>query len=264
VILTIAWLATAQPSPSALETRASVPGTCHLAEDPTELTATASDTSPAVPCTQPHQTETLWTGEVTGPLATQAERPNPELINAMLARNCDDYWRVRSYLGSDDHDVIWGVGLLLKVPTPAEWAAGERTFRCVGWGTASARARPPLTDTLRDVLRRRDSARFRLCRLGGVDVSCDQPHDREAMSPDVALADRSWPGNELPPAEALVECGGVAEAYLGAAPAGRSEVKVIADVPEKDRWDAGERYVSCWLGDTRAGATTGTLRGGLQ
>jgi len=80
VVVVVAWSAYGPPTPSAMPNQASVPGTCHRADDADELTATASDTSPAVPCDQAHQTETLWTATITGPLGAQDRRANPELI----------------------------------------------------------------------------------------------------------------------------------------------------------------------------------------
>jgi hypothetical protein len=80
------------PAPSqVLATSASVPGTCHMAIDPDELIASISDTAPAVPCDQPHQTETMWQQPITGFLGQQRVRPNPEILVATSNKVCDDY-----------------------------------------------------------------------------------------------------------------------------------------------------------------------------
>lgn len=264
VVLVVASSAYGPSTPSATSTRDAVPGTCHVAEDPNELSAAISDTAPAVPCDRPHQTETLWTGRVTGPLDAEERRPNPELINAMLGRACDDYWRVRSYLGADAHDSHWGVTTLLKVPTPAEWAEGDRTFRCEATGPPKGTDGPSLTGTLRGVLRRSDSAAYRLCRSGPAMVTCDRPHDREAMSPDVGLDRPIWPGDQVLHALARPACRALGETYIAASLADRPDVSVVAEVPGREQWDSGTRHARCWLVSSTLSPRTGTLRGGLR
>lgn len=264
VVLALAWSAYGSPSPLAMPTRASVPGTCHVAEDPTELTATASDTAPAVPCSQPHQTETLWTGPLTGRLAAEERRPNPELINAMLGRTCDDFGRVQAYVGADAHDAQWGIIVGLKVPTPEEWAGGDRTFRCDARPPAPGFGAPVSVGTLRDVLRRKDSAMFRLCESRGVAVTCDHPHDREAVIPSVALDGQGWPGDQAVRTAAVAACGPIVEEYVGGPLASRPELAVTADAPDRNGWDAGRRSAACWVGGSATSPVTGTLRAGLR
>jgi len=264
VVLAVAWSAFGPSSPSALPTRASGPGTCHVAADPGELTATASDTAPAVPCDQVHQTETLWTGRVADRLAAEKRRPNPELINAMLGRSCDDFGRVQAYVGADDHDAQWGIIVEVKVPTPQEWAGGDRTFRCDARPPARGFGPPAATGTLRDVLRRNDSAMFRLCESRGAAVTCDQPHDREAVTPSVSLDGPTWPGDQALRTAAVTACSPMVEAYLGRPLASRPELVVTADVPDRNAWDAGTRNAACWVGSSGSTLATGTLRGGLR
>jgi hypothetical protein len=264
LILVVASLVYGPASRSALPTRDSVAGTCHHASDATDLIATASDTSPAVPCTQPHQTETLWTVQITGLLAGQKERPNPELINATLAGRCDDYWRVRAYLGADTYDDHWGVSTVMKVPTPAEWAKGDRTLRCEAVSGKGGSQPPTASDTLRGILRRKDSAPFRLCRVGGQLVSCDQGHDEEAMSPNVVLKAAPWPGSTPLAVAAHTSCAAIAQHYLGVRLTSRPDLAVAADLPTQADWAAGNRGVNCWLQNSNGFLTTGTVRGDLS
>lgn len=264
IILVVASLAYGPSSRSALPTRDSVAGTCHQAWDPNELTASASDTTPAVPCSQPHQTETLWTEQITGLLAAQQQRPNPELINATLAGRCDDYWRVRAYLGADPYDDHWGVSTLMKVPTQAEWAKGDRTLRCEGIPGSGGSQPPTATDTLRGILRRKDSAPFRLCRVGGQFVSCDQGHDEEAMSPNVVLKAAPWPGSTAVAVAVHTNCAVIAQHYLGVRLVSRPDLVVVADLPTQADWAAGKRSANCWLQNSSGFLTTGTVRAGLS
>lgn len=264
VVAALVWSTFGPSSPSAMPTRSSVPGTCHVAEDPTELTATASDTGPAVPCNEPHQAETLWTGWITGPLGTEKERPNPELMNATLGRACEDFGRVQAYLGADAHDAQWGIIVMLKVPTPGEWAGGERTFRCEATAPAGRLGGPVLIGTLRDALRRKDSASLRLCETSGAALTCDLGHDREAVGPSVALEGQGWPGEQALRAAAASACRPVAEEYLGASLPSRPEVVVTADIPSRNDWEAGKHSAACWLDNSTGGSTSGTVRGGLR
>jgi len=98
--------------PEAMPTSAATPGTCHVAADPNELAATISDTAPPVPCDRPHQTETVWIHQIDGPLAREVERPNPELLGATLDTRCDDYTRLRAYLGAEPKDKFTSARIL--------------------------------------------------------------------------------------------------------------------------------------------------------
>lgn len=263
VVAVVASLANSAPSRAAMATAKSGPGTCHVLADPDELFATISDTGPAVPCSQPHQTETLWVSQVTGPLAAAKRRPDPELLHAMLDRTCNDYWRVRAYLGADAYDNHWGVTMVLKVPTPAEWAKGDRTMRCDAAGMSGLDG-PQLTDTLRGILSRKDSAAFRRCVLPKEVVDCDGPHSEEAMSPNVILPAGPWPGRTAVDAMARSACKPVAADYLGAPIATRPDLVITVIAPTQQQWEAGERSADCLLAMANGDLTTGTLRGGLR
>lgn len=258
-----ASLAYGPPSRPALASRESLPGTCHLAADPNELVGTISDTAPAVPCDHPHQTETMWVQQVTGLLGQQRIRPNPELLHATLDRICSDYWRVRAYLGADSHDSHWGITTLVKVPTLSEWAHGDRTLRCEGlagdWGADG----PTLNGSMHGILRRAGSAQFRLCRLGTTTLTCDQPHDAEAISPNVVLPDAPWPRLSGTEVMATASCALIGEEYLGARLTSRPDLVVTFDTPTEVQWDGGDHSVNCWLANRRGQLTVGTVRGGL-
>jgi hypothetical protein len=233
--------------------------------DPNELFATSSDTAPAVPCSQPHQTETLWTEQMTGMLAHQRLRPNPELINTTFSRRCDNYWRARAYMAADPFDNHYGVSMLMKVPSPSEWLKGDRTLRCdaLAGHSRDSGGPPSTTGSLRGVLRRKDSVNVRLCRVGGQAITCDQPHQGEGMSPNVILRPGKWPGDVGIAVAAQLACVTVAQHYLGVPPSARPELTVAATVPTQAQWDSGDRSADCWLQNTSGTLTTGTVRGGL-
>jgi hypothetical protein len=239
-------------------------GSCHRAEDPAELAATLSDTAPPVPCTAPHQTETIAVLDGTPIFSHQAVRPNPELLNAEVARVCNDYTLVRDYLDADPSDNQWGISVLRKLPTPAEWAAGDRTVRCEAVPSPRGPNPPLLTASLRGALRRTDSARFRHCRVGGLDVTCDLAHDAEATSPDATLGAGSWPGSTPEQLLATSACTAIVGRYLGG-PLERSPTLVLEiDLPTEAEWNQGRHSARCWIGQAGAVPATGTLRAGLR
>lgn len=258
------FLAFGSGSSTGVPTPASEAGTCHAAADSLELWWTASDTSPPVPCDWPHQTETMWTEWISGPLASVKRRPNPELLKSQLTWRCEDFSRVGSYLGADDADAHWGVDLLPRFPTPAEWSRGQRLLRCEVLPSVAGSNQPVISQSLRGVLRRAGSARFRLCRSAGAAVSCEQRHDSEAVNPWPALANGPWPGEAALQQMAVTACGPVADRYLGVPLTTRHDLVATADLPTQTQWDQGRRTVQCWLANTAGRVTTGTVRGGLR
>lgn len=243
-----------------LSTVGSVAGTCHLDQDPFEF-ATLSDTSPAVPCDQPHQTETAFQLQVGGPLARRATRPNPELLEAAYSAACNDYGRIRSFLGARSPDVYWGVEIIARFPTLEEWANGVRTLDCAVYNNTPTG--PSLTEDLAGILTRRDSAAFRLCRLGSALVTCNRPHDAEATSPNVVLAAGGWPGSEVEAAEAVHDCLAVVDAYLDAPLGSRPGLRIEPSALSEAQWTSGDRSVNCWIG-VAGPPVVGTARGGLH
>ncbi len=249
--------------PEAMPTRAATPGTYHVAVDPNELAATISDTAPPVPCDRPHQTETVWIHQIDGPLAREVERPNPELLGATLDARCNDYTRLRAYLGAEPNDNHWGLSMFIKVPTRAEWAEGDRTLRCEAVAAGSESGRPVMKESISGILRRTASARYRLCWSAGAAVTCDQAHDAEALSPNVILPDGPWPGGPAVEAMAADRCAPIAQQYLMASLASRPDLKVAFDIPTAASWATGDRNVDCNLASRTGKRMLGTLRGGL-
>jgi len=257
-------MAFAKAVPSPVPTRDQRPGTCHLAADPYELAAIASDTAPPVPCTQPHQTETMWVATVTGPLAQPSRRPNSELLDHFLAPLCSDYQKVRAYVGASPEDSTWGIQSWVRFPTAAEWAAGDRTMLCQGSTTHYGPDGPTIDRSIGGIMATRASAMFRPCRARGAPVSCDQPHDSEATSPDVVFPAGPWPGAAMAAQMAAAACAPVTDAYLAAPLRDRPELVSQPDGPRQSDWAAGKRYADCWIANANGLLTTGTVRGGLR
>lgn len=238
-------------------------GTCHLAEDPNELIAIPSDSGPDVPCTQPHQTETMWVTTLTGSVADSPTRPNGELLNTTFGGQCYDYSRERSYLGAGPNDVTWGVLSWGRYPTAAAWARGDRTLVCQGSAAIDTPKGPTIDFPMAGVMPTIHSARFRLCRSATGMVTCDRPHLMEDTSPDVTLQG-SWPGEAAVATMAVGACVPIVEDYMGQPVSARPDLVVHPDVPTVQQWAAGNRSVNCWIATKSGQLVTGTVRGGLR
>jgi hypothetical protein len=196
----------AQQAPTGEPVTAQRPGTCHRALDIEELVSVASDSGPAVPCTRPHETETMWVERVTGPLAAARTRPNSQLLNTLLRDRCADAARIRAYLGAGPTDVTWGLGLHPRFPRADEWEQGARQLVCQASAGTGRAGGPTTTTPLAGVMTTRASVQFRLCRSAGANLTCDQAHTAEATSPDVLLPAGPWPGPQAAARQAQTAC----------------------------------------------------------
>ncbi|GLX95994.1 septum formation family protein [Herbidospora sp. NBRC 101105] len=230
---TVLLVATACAAPATTHPSAAMPvGSCHVMSQPEELYA-LSDVRPPVPCTQPHQTETYLVTRLSGPMADTPIRPPHELLVPMVTAGCD-YRPIRPYLAAGPHDAQWGVSVWGKVPTPDEWAAGDRTLRCdLLVPTTHPNGGPVLTAPLRGIMNRPESAAIRRCNLDGRDVQCSLPHEWEWVEPQGLTRNR---------------CRANAAMF-----AGRLRGLRIRLGPDR----------SCWVGQERHHITVGTLREGM-
>lgn len=259
-LATSSGFAHGQPPASVVGTSESVAGTCHQDPDPQEF-VTLSDTSPAVSCTSPHQTETAFQVTLSGELAAQRSRPNPELLTPTYASACRNYYRIRRFLGAKAPDVYWGLDVIARFPSPKEWAGGIRVMDCDLY--AESVSGPTLSVELAGVLSRQDSAAFRLCRRGSERVNCAQPHDAEATSPNVILPAGPWPGAAMEAAEAVRACGPIVDAYLLGSVRSRLDLSIDPTPLTAGQWARGDRSVDCWI-SVSGSPVTGTVRGGLR
>jgi hypothetical protein len=169
-------------------------GTCHAFDTHAELNS-FSDVRPPVPCAQPHQTETIAVGELTGELADSHERMSPEKRLMIVNDLCRE--PMRAYTGAGPRDELWGVGAVLRLPTAAEWAEGERHYRCElmpksGDDTADL---PKVSRSLQGVLDTPAGAAYRRCWTDlDAAVPCDQPHRAESVSAIAAVPAERFAG----------------------------------------------------------------------
>jgi hypothetical protein len=171
-------------------------GTCHAYDTEAELSS-FSDVRPPVPCTRPHQTETVAVGELTGDL-DGAERISPEKRLMIVNDLCRE--PMRAYVGAGPRDEPWRLGVLLRLPTAGEWDAGERQYRCELVPKAenppggSVRL-PSVATSLRGVLDTPAGTAYRRCWTENeAEVPCDQPHRSESVNAIAAVPAERFAG----------------------------------------------------------------------
>jgi hypothetical protein len=221
-----------------------------------------TDASPAVSCTGPHDAEAFRTFTYTGRYTARRTRPLPEQLQGELTSACSGYDAIRGYLGAGPVDAQWGVGAFVRVPTRREWAAGDRTIRCDLVPDNAGSGGPVVSAPLRGVLRLARSERFRLCYRAGRSLTCDRPHDAEAVAGAPALDAGPMPEPATLARAATAICASAISSYLGHPLSADLTARPL--LPTKQRWDRGDRHVDCAVGpvDPRQ-LVTGTLRGGL-
>ncbi len=231
-------------------------GSCHRMTDPIELYG-PSDDAPPVPCDSPHQSETLAFAPLPAAMAGLAERPERPADVAGPVCDGPEYRLLRGYLGADDLDRQFGIGVWMKFPTRAEWAGGLRRVRC---DMSVASAFPVLDGPLRGALRRTDSAYLRHCRDGMTDVTCDRLHTAEQVGGWIGVRGTRYPGQQAVDKTVDDQCWRNAERYT----AGRLDslpVRTASASITPAQWRRGVRTSDCWI-ISRSG-TKGTLRAGL-
>lgn len=201
-------------------------GTCHAYDTEAELSS-FSDVRPPVPCTRPHQTETVAVGELTGELRDSAERMSPEKRLMIVNDLCRE--PMRAHVGAGPRDEPWPLGVLLRLPTAGEWEAGQRQYRCeLVPKIESSQARLPVIATsLRGILGTPAGAGYRRCWTENeAEVPCDQPHRSESVNAIAAVPAERFAGTpgELSAAQRAAfhawadrECFATVSEFLGTA-----------------------------------------------
>jgi hypothetical protein len=158
-------------------------GSCHRLDQLIETDLMyASDTSPPVSCSAPHQSETYADVPITGAVARQAERPSPLWLQSALSGACS-WSKMADYLGDQPPDITRDIVVLQVIPSVPEWRAGVRRVRCDALiGPRTTESLATISRSLRNIVRT-SAAQFRVCRLGYTEVPCDGLHTAELVYP---------------------------------------------------------------------------------
>jgi Septum formation len=236
-------------------------GSCHRLDQLIETDPVYnSDTSPAVSCRSPHESETFAVEPVSGAVARPAERPSPEWLQSALAGSCSAK-ALAQFLGAQATDASEDIAVLRIVPSVPEWAAGVRKVRCDALvGPRTAQSVASVSRSLRGILATAAGDRFRTCRLGGVELACNGLHTAELVGPQVkftAAELAKGPGYALK--KVAKACQADVAAYVGAPLDQRPDLKLYPEppgVPPQTDSTVG----SCWVGSATGLSTTGSVR----
>ncbi len=219
-------------------------GACRLL-DPADV-AKASNTSPTVPCTEPHTAETYAVGQV--PDALTDVEYDDDGLGAWAYDKCSTTFM--DFLGADESLVMRTVvSWAWFRPSKVAWDDGARWYRCdvVGGGEQS-KEYVDLPTTAKGLLTGLPSDRWMVCAdgatvSGSVKVPCLSPHSWRAVS-TIKLGDddADYPGDKVVEAKTRDFCSDQVGAYLG--------YPVDYDFGytwfHEAEWQAGNRRSVCW------------------
>lgn len=238
-------------------------GSCHQLEQPELLgPSVGSDTSLPVPCEQAHQSETFATASLTGAIAREAERPDPVQLRPLSAQLCSRD-ALNRYLGSGPYDGVTAIDVVVFFPTVAEWRAGMRTARCDALPQpVDGAAVPSISEPVHNVLDVADGARFRRCRVGDVETTCDRNHSREFIPPWLGFSRAQLAqGPQRVQAAGTAVCTAQAERYMGSALSEHPDLILEVDTPHGVA-DSESTIGSCWVGPAKQTTlVTGSVHG---
>jgi putative regulator of septum formation len=236
-------------------------GSCHRLDQYVETDKLYdSDTSPSVPCTTAHQSETFAVVPINGAAAEQRERPSVNWLAQQFAADCTTQLLAR-HLGQDAQDALRNIVVFPVVPSAAEWRGGTRRLRCDALiGPRGLDAVASISQGLKGILRTPAGARFRTCRLGYTDVSCDSLHTAELVYPDVPFNQSELArGHGYAIGKVTVACKREVASYVGAPLAERpdlvAEPEAPGDYPYPD-----SKVGFCWAATQSGAMVVGSVR----
>ena len=236
-------------------------GSCHRLDQLVETDPMfASDTSPAVPCTSAHQSETYVTEPITGAVAAQAERPSPQWLQSAVRGACGQHG-LGAFFGEQPPDVVRDISVLRIVPSVTEWRAGVRRVRCDALiGPRDTQSIATISTSLKGI-EQTAADRFRVCRLGFDEVSCSALHQAELVNPAIRFTNAELKRDHAYQlAKVRSQCQAEVAAYLGASLSSRTDIVLKPELPG-DYPHTDSRVGHCWIGPADPGRTiTGSLR----
>ena len=221
-------------------------GTCRTL---TFLSAGApSDSTPTVPCSQKHTAITVAVGTLVDRAHLKTLDINAPAVQRLLAVNCPK--AVETYAGAHGPKFdLSQIQALPFVPTPAQIAQGANWYRCDMVVLAAPSTLAVVTGTLRGALRSaRALDRWGTCGTTAPSartfkrVLCSQRHTWRA----VAVIDIPKKSGYL--AKNTSRAASLACRKIAANAAhGASKYTWSFEWPNKQQWQAGQRFGLCWL-----------------
>lgn len=224
-------------------------GSCHRLDQLQQTDVVVmSDTSPAVPCDGPHQSETFAALPLTGAAAAGKERPSPETLQRELRGVCSAA-AMGEWLGEQAPDAIRDITVQQWLPSVTEWRAGVREIRCDALvGPRDSLRVGTISRSLRGIVLSPDAARFRICQMGYVEVTCEKPHQSELAYPVVPFtaAELAADDRKAMLAKLGKACPGIVKAYLGE-PVAKLSGYALDPEPPGSTVHPDSRVGRCWI-----------------
>jgi hypothetical protein len=238
-------------------------GSCHRLDQLEQTGAVVmADTSPAVPCTEPHQSETFAVLPLTGAAAAPKERPSPEILQRELRGVCGAAV-MGEWLGEQAPDAIRDISVQQWLPSVAEWRAGVREIRCDALiGPRDTLRVATISRSLRGIVGTPDSARFRVCQMGYIELTCEKPHQSELAYPLVQFTAAELAANDRKAELAKVDkaCQGIVKTYLGE-PIAKLSGYALDPEPPGSTVHPDSQVGRCWIGPVGVSKlATGSVR----
>jgi hypothetical protein len=167
------------------------------------------------------------------------------------------------WLGEQKPDIIRDISVQQYVPSVTEWRAGVRKVRCDALiGPRDTLRIAAISRSLKGIVLTPDAARFRVCQIGYVEVTCDRLHGSELAYPYVPFTDVELKANDRDKMLAKVQkaCAGIVTAYVGEPMAKLSGYAFTPELPGDDI-HPDSRVGHCWISTAATGhLVTGTVR----
>lgn len=210
--------------------------------------AASSNSTPVVPCTTTHTAVTVAVGSLVDKNHPTLTNVNSPAVQQRLAVTCPT--TVKAYAGGGRNTFELSlVKAVWFLPTQAQFDAGAHWYRCDLIALSSANQLAPLAGKMRRALDpARALNRWGLCSNAAPSASnyrwaaCAQRHRWRAVAV-VNLPRKAVFMSKSAGAAAVKDCGTIAANDA----AGKLKYTWSFEWPNRQQWQAGQRYGWCWL-----------------
>ena len=204
----------------------------------------ASSPTPAVSCSRLHRAVTYYVGTITGAAARAADPATDPGVSALISRGC----RIQQakVLGPGVMLTLAWRGISLFVPSPAEWAAGARFYRCdIMLRTTDTSIGYIPSNFIALLHTKAGIEKFRWCAtktFASTPCSAKNHYYRSVVTVSLGLTTTPFPGTAKAFSRAKSLCATAVRKALG------TTKKINAQwVPDATGWSQGTRSAACFV-----------------
>ncbi|MCW2867495.1 MAG: Septum formation [Marmoricola sp.] len=218
-------------------------GACYVLAP--EDTASPTSTSPPVPCTQPHTSETFAIGTLP---ASTGDGYRDQAHGRWVYTTCEKAFE--KFLALDESRALRvTLSWAWFRPSEADWKDGRRWYRCdVVGGTAEATSYQRLPRTARGLFRAKPPEQWSLCAQGpsvlaSKKLPCTRPHDWRAVTTvKLGAPKAAYPGDRLVQVQSRDFCSDSVGAWMNYP----VDYEFGYTWFHEAEWKAGNRRAICW------------------